>query len=376
MRVLFICNEYPPNLHGGIGSFTRDIAEGLVNAGHSVTIWGIYGKLEKSTCENLNGVTVYRENGLSPKNAFTLLQFILNLNLRLRSFLRKRDFDIIECQEWQGLLPLGLRHKGYVVRLHGAAVFFDKLLNRKGSRLTHLLEALTLKSAKNLIAVSDYCGAETLRLVNLKRRYAVIYNGVDINRLRKFKTPNINPYQIVFANSVLPKKGILELVDAFNHVAEEFPKSTLVVVGKLTYPNIGDLITQRIRPEFRDRIMLTGWLEKAEDVYRYIASAHVCCYPSHMEGFGIAPVEAMALGKAVIFMKNGPGPEVIEDNVSGVLVDTSDPRSIAAGIIKIFKDEDFARRIGENAVVRSSALFDRNTVFINKNVEYYKSIVE
>lgn len=380
MKILYICNEYPPYKHGGIGTFTRDIAEGLVSNGHDVTVWGLYDVIKSAIIENINGVTVFR-NPYSPiKSRFQHLHYIYIINNQLKQFFKKNEFDIIECQEWQGLLPFGLKHSGYIVRLHGAAIFFDKLLQRPGNRLTHWLEKLTIKRAKNIIAVSDYCGRVTLDIIGVNKKYTVIYNGVNTIKLNKIISKDYKLFSIVFANSVLPKKGIFELVDAFNTISQKFPKSTLTIIGKLGYMengiNVKNLILQRLNPQSVGNVKITGWLENAEDVYDNLANAHVCCYPSHMEGLGIAPVEAMALGKAVLFMKNGPGAEVIEDGVSGILADCTNSEDIANKIIELFEGKIDVNSLGENAEQRVKDLFDLDKVFIPKNIAYYKNLAK
>ena len=380
MRILFICNEYPPHKHGGIGSFTRDIAEGLAANGQQVTVWGLYDTVKTLTIENINGVKVIRNNHKPIKSRFNQLHFIFNLNRKLKSFLKKNDFDIIECQEWQGLLPFGINHKGYVTRLHGAAIFFDKILNRPGNRMMHFLEKKTMQKAKNIVAVSDYCGKETLKLVNVNTPYTVIYNAVNKIKLDKFKQIEFKKFSIVFANSVLPKKGVFQLAEAFNLVHQKFPQATLTIVGKLGYQengvNIKDIILSKINPQSLPNVNITGWLNSASDVYHYLSEAHICCYPSHMEGFGIAPVEAMALGKAVLFMNDGPGPEVIEDGVSGILVDCKSSTSIANKIIELFEGKINAEYLGKNAEQRVEAIFELTKVFIPTNITYYKKILK
>lgn len=378
LRFLFICNEYPPIQHGGIGTFTRDLAEGLVNKGHEVTVWGLYAGLKFEVIEKSKGVIVHRLPYLSTVSRIELLWFVLSLNIKLRLFLSSFKFDIIECQEWQGLLPFGLNGK-YVIRLHGATVFFDKLLGKEGNRFTHFLEKLTIRKAKNIVAVSDFCGKETLRLLALSKPYKVIYNSIDTKRISSFRSDQKNEYSIVFVNSVLPKKGIFELAAAFNIISDSYPDSTLVFIGKLGYQefgkNVKELILNQIQPKNRERVIIKGWLENPDDVYKLIANAHVCCYPSHMEGFGIAPVEAMALGKTVIYMKDGPGPEVIEDGVSGFLVDTKSQQAIAEKIIEIFSGKFDLIEIGINARGRALKLFDRDSVSIRNNLDYYTEIL-
>lgn len=382
MKILFICNEYPPNKHGGIGTFTKDLAEVLATNGHEVTVWGCYENQASEVCEVINGVKVIRIPYRKSKSRFNHLKFIIKLNFQLRIFLNKApEFDIIECQEWQGLLPLGLKHKGYVVRLHGASIFFDTLLNRPGNRMMHFFEKLTIKNAPNLVAVSKYCGDVTLNQIHSNQEFTTIYNCVDSEKIENALSQESKNYQnkkIVFANSMLPKKGVFELADAFNLIANKFPEATLTYIGKTGYEengiNIKDLVLNRVKQEFKDRVFILGWLPSIEDVFKHLATAEVCVYPSHMEGFGIAPLEGMASKRPTIFMKNGPGPEVIEDNVSGLLADTKDPKDIAAKIEFVFENPEMAKEYSINAKQRIAMMFEKNTVFYQKNIDYYKRV--
>lgn len=380
MKILYICNEYPPNLHGGIGSFTRDIANGLANTGVSVTIWGLYDNLENDIFETINGVNVHRIKRKFKGGRFDQLKMIWDLNNKLHKFLKTNKFDIIEIQEWQGLIPFGIKHPGYVVRLHGASIFFDKLLKRKGNRLTHFLEKYTIKNAKHIVSVSNYCGQETMKFVAINKPFTTIYNGVDSNKI----CPNLEietvSGRIVFANSMLPKKGIFELAKAFNLIKENQPHATLIYIGKTGFThnelNVRELVFSLIKPEYRKDVEILGWLNSAKEVYDYLNSAEVCVYPSHMEGFGIAPVEGMMLGKPVVFMKGGPGSELINDGETGYLADTLDFKSIASIIENILENPQKSASIGLAALNSAKSLFDLKNVIIPQNYNYYLKILD
>ena len=98
----------------------------------------------------------------------------------------------------------------------------------------------------------------------------------------------------------------------------------------------------------RQRIVFKGPVEH-DALPEVLARAHVCVYPSHMEAQGIVNLEAMAMGKAVVSSHTGPGPEIVQDGVSGLLCNPHDPASIANRIITLMKDHELRRRIGEEA---------------------------
>ena len=106
-----------------------------------------------------------------------------------------------------------------------------------------------------------------------------------------------------------------------------------------------------------------------------ISKAAVCVYPSHIEAFGIACLEGMAAGKAVVTSNTGPGPEVLQDEISGLFCNPFDPRSIAGKVISLLTDPGLRRRLGEQARLRALNLFsidalaERNEIFYQRCLE-------
>lgn len=386
-KILINCYEYPPSIHGGVGTFTRDLAEGLVGKGWEVTVIGIYYDnllpLEKIIEEQINGVRVIR----LPQSKFKLssINIILDrirLFFYIRNLHKKEKFDLFESPESTGWFPFGAPVAPLVVRMHGAQIYFDTELKRQGSRLWHLFEKQIIKKAHHLIAVSDYCGRKTLSLIGQKdRAFDVVYNGIDIQRIdeiaNNIKSKKMDFRNIVFANSVIKKKGIEELIQAFNGIARDYENTRLIVIGKSlknTGPNYFDELRKLVDPQYIDRVVFTGWLDNHYQVIRYLAQAEICVYPSHMEGQGIAPVEAMALKKPVIFMAGGPGPEVVAHNKEGLLVDTKSPKEIEKAIRFYLDNKSIAEEHGKAARRKAEERFDKSN-WIMQNLKLYQKII-
>ena len=89
-----------------------------------------------------------------------------------------------------------------------------------------------------------------------------------------------------------------------------------------------------------------------------------------METLGLVAPEAMAMEKAVIFTKLGPGPEVITDNETGLLCNPHKNSDIANKIIQILENENLAHQLGKKARKIVLEQFDI-TNLIEKNITYY-----
>lgn len=76
-------------------------------------------------------------------------------------------------------------------------------------------------------------------------------------------------------------------------------------------------------------------------------SADIMLFPSRLEGFGIAPAEALACGIPVVTTNASALPEVVDDGQSGFLIDTDDVRGYADKVRILGEDARMRRRFGE-----------------------------
>jgi glycosyltransferase involved in cell wall biosynthesis len=387
MHLGIICNEFPPAPHGGTGSSYCDLAQGISAAGHRVTVVGVYDR------EVLNGLPPDPQ----PSNLrivrlphlpgwfgfrFKMLADRWRLKRWLERAHRRESFDAIESSDYGGWLSSG-GPGGVVtiVRIRGSNLFFDHELNRPGGVVEHELERQCLLRATRLGAVSHYAARRTLELCGQPTRpVTVIYNAVDTEMFSPSDSVATEPGLIVFVNILNPKKGIEQLLDAMNVVCAGHPHARLAVVGQDTQPAAGGRsyvkrLRERVRPEYRDRVEFAGRQDRQTGVIRYLRRANVCCLPSHMETFGIAAVEAMAVGKPTIYSRTGPGPEVLEDGVSGLLCNPFDAGDIAEKITRLLDDPALAARLGQGARARVLAMFNKKD-WIGRNVDYYHQCLE
>ena len=149
LKVLFVCNEYPPSPHGGIGVIVRAIAERLVVSGISVVVLGIDPVVSHDTTENLNGVLVARlANKYRNDVKYRLGRYFLTaepflvrryLSYRLEEAISIHKPDLIESYDWSG--PLWRKPSvPLVVRMHGAHTAYNYYEGKRTSRLLKFFE--------------------------------------------------------------------------------------------------------------------------------------------------------------------------------------------------------------------------------------------
>jgi glycosyltransferase involved in cell wall biosynthesis len=89
-----------------------------------------------------------------------------------------------------------------------------------------------------------------------------------------------------------------------------------------------------------------------------------------MEAMPLAWLEGWAMGKAIVASETGPGPEAIEDGVSGLLCNPHEPDSIAEKIIRLLKDEELRRQLARQARERAVNFFSVESL-TERNEKFY-----
>ncbi len=379
LHIGILSEEYPPSPHGGTGSIYRDLCEGLVEAGHRATVVSCHPRLElKSTVhEVIRGVQIYRIPIFRGRWPYKCRQLVERWRVRrqLRRVHAEDPLSLVESSDYNGWLSGGPGAPvPTVVRIHGSNLLYDAELRRPPARFDIRHEIAGLRRANHLAALSRYAGERTLELAGLHRPCTPIYCGVDTEYFSPDPSVPVENGLIVFVNMINRRKGIEELIDAVNEVFPTRPHARLVAIGADKERTSGkpflEMLKERVRPELRSRVEFPGRLPR-ESVRDWLRRAQIGCYPSHIETFGIAPVEAMAVGKAVIYSRRGPGPEVITDGETGLLCDPSQPGEIAAALSRLLDDPALCRRLGEAARAAVLERFDKRP-WIQRNVEFFE----
>jgi glycosyltransferase involved in cell wall biosynthesis len=147
-------------------------------------------------------------------------------------------------------------------------------------------------------------------------------------------------------------KGYDLLVEASALVLKEVPGTWFVVAGE--GPERQRLEERARRLGVSSRWRLPGWQKRLEPLYH---AFDLFAQPSRNEGMGRAAVEAMACGRAVVASAVGGLPWVVEDGVTGLLVEPEDPEALARALVKLLRDEKTRRRMGEAGLRRAKEHF-------------------
>jgi glycosyltransferase involved in cell wall biosynthesis len=352
VNILFVCNEYPPGPHGGIGTLTRTLARGLASVGHRVAVVGVYPESYPRPAGRASGrderdgeIEVVR----LPESTGTAgwIRSRARLWREVSRRVREDGVELVEAPDWEGWtagwpeLPAPV-----VVRLSGASSFFASEMGRRPARSTFWLERAALRRADFVCSESRYLADATRGLFELARPAdAVLYNPVELCRVDP--TPPRAGSRVVFAGTLTRKKGVFSLFDAWPRIRAVDPTATLDVYGKDTREAGGRSVRALLEARALAGVSFRGQVP-LEDLVSVFAEARAAVLPSYAEGFSLTPLHAMDAGCPVVGTRRGSGPEAIDEGVTGLLADPDRPEEIARAVIRLLADDGLARTLGEN----------------------------
>ena len=248
--------------------------------------------------------------------------------------LRKIQPDIVHTRNWSGMDGiLAAKLAGVKTIIHGEHGW-DMLDPYGTDRKRKLVRKALSLMVDRYVCVSKQIESWLRKDLKIKKEVVQIYNGIDVDRFhpirpdekgrikRKLGFTDEN-FLIGIVGRLDLIKNHLNLFKAFSKVALQHPQARLVVVGdgaerdRLEKEGYKDIIFLGYRSD-------TDVLMKAFDLF---------ILPSFNEGISNTILEAMATGLPVIASNVGGNPELVDDGVTGTLVDPYRPDQMADSII-------------------------------------------
>ncbi|HMA68864.1 MAG TPA: GT4 family glycosyltransferase PelF [Candidatus Mcinerneyibacterium sp.] len=205
----------------------------------------------------------------------------------------------------------------------------------------------------------------------------VVPNGIDIE---KYNVKKINAEQknIGAILRIVPIKDVKTLLRSFKIVTDDFNDANLFLIGPYDenpkyYKECLKLIKNL---NLEDRVIITGKV----DIEKYLGLIDVMVLTSISEGQPLVILESMAAKIPFVATDVGGCKELLygkkSENIgkSGVIVKPVSPVKTATAILNILKDDNLAKRMGENGYKRVQRYYQKK-YFINKYKTFYSSLV-
>jgi glycosyltransferase involved in cell wall biosynthesis len=174
-------------------------------------------------------------------------------------------------------------------------------------------------------------------------------------------------FDIVYFGRMTKGKGIDLLIEAFCHLVTDFPYARLSLIGS------GErlpLLRKRVNElHLSDRVQFTDWLQNDALFSRLVAS-DLFCLPSFSEGLPSSILEAMSIGLPIVATYVGGIPEIIEHNVSGILIPPRDEAALRGALLELANDPLKRVQLREEAFLRWKKIGTKE-VIINQLMKVY-----
>jgi len=339
MRIAQIAPLYedvPPTAYGGTERVIAGLCNGLVRAGHDVTL---FATRTSRTAARL--VPVVDRPLRAHMDAGELLTIAPHLHLRMLHQVQRQaaDFDVIHSHVDLLSLPFtGSTIPPWVITLHGR---------------------LDIPEVQQLLPL--YPWAPFVSISNDQRRaldgvpvdwLATVPNGLDLDRYHR--APRGPSDHLVFVGRISPEKR--------PDLAIEVARRTgwPLRIGAKVDPMDVDYFEREIEPLFEHESMeFVGELSEREKPAFY-AHAAATLFPSDWpEPFGLVMIESLAAGTPVIALRRGSVPEILEHGVSGFICDDVDDMVEAVRHVDDIDPADCRRRARDFGVEQMCRRYER-----------------
>jgi glycosyltransferase involved in cell wall biosynthesis len=187
-----------------------------------------------------------------------------------------------------------------------------------------------------------------------------VHEGIDVEHV--LAAPPVNVHETFFlphhapvvgnVGALVPHKGQRYLIEAAHLVVQQCPDARFIILGE------GELREhlERLVHEhhLQKHVLLPGF---RTDVLGCIKGFDLFVMSSVTEGLGTSLLDAMACSKAIVATRTGGIPEVVEEDVDGLLVRPRDHRELAAAIVRLLNDEAARRAMAAAGFERVRARF-------------------
>jgi len=371
-KLCFISQDYLPNPNGGIGVWVSELAQGLASRGHEISvITRTDGTFDSVDFEE--GVWVHRiVQRHFPERPYAapadLPQLIYDWSASAYAELRRimliRGLDLAAAPIWdvegvvahcEGKIPVLLTlHTTYALALPSKPLwrempgYLDGHVQPVINAEKMLWEQAPLVIANSEAILKDLTAcygsaiaAERLALVphGLKDQYS--------GQMQKSAAASPGTCRILFVGRFEERKGIDVLLSCIPDILAKYSEVSFELIGANDISNFWTDFQKKYQSEsWLSRVSAPGFVSPDELTAAYSA-CDIFVAPSRYESFGLIYLEAMMWGKPCIGTNAGGVPEVVEDKISGLIVNPGDSIELAHALCRLIEEPELQQRFGQ-----------------------------
>lgn len=395
--ICYLSRYYPPFHNGGVGTYTKVLAEGIAKQGYPVYV--ITSDLPEKEM-TINGVKLISiDKTLSPglfdfipqtmNVTKTNLEYSLKASCIVDDLYSKGLIKILESPLWdyEGLISTKIEGLKTFVRLETPLKVAAETQNwvwNNDFELSSRLEKLFIESCTAVIPISKdikktigemyHIHWDTLNVKEIPLGIKENTNGqkllAEINLIPKQDTINV-----LFLGRLERRKGVDILLKAAINICKSHSHVRFIIAGDNTIvfqnnKTVTEIYKSDLLP-FSSQIIFTGEISD-QDKNKLLAECDIFVAPSRYESFGLVYLEAMQLAKPVVGTYVGGVKEIIGSQEIGLLVKKESVKELEDALLELLKDRNLRKKMG----IKGRERYKKNytsEIMINRTIDYYSS---
>jgi lipopolysaccharide heptosyltransferase II len=347
---------------GGVEVGTVDLAGHLIKLGHKAVVVSAGGELVKKL-EEIGAI--HYQLPVHKKSILSIIKMVP----RLVEIIRKEEIDIVHARSrvpaWIAYFACRSTGRVFITTCHGYY---------KRHPFSHVMGW-----AKYVIVLSNVIGRHMIDDFGVPHeRIRLIPRSVDLEKF-KYVSPDEKrraEFNVGIIGRITPIKGHLFFIKAMAEAARVIPRLKIWIIGdapssKEAYKEQVQVLVKRL-----GLWHVTQFLGTQRDIPAIAANLDVLVLATVThEAFGRVILEAQASGVPVVATKVGGVVDIIEDGENGLLVPPSYPKAMAEAVVKIFKDNDLAVSLAENAYKKVRQKYNVE-LMVKKTLDVYQEALE
>ena len=351
MKILYLIPSF--NIFGGTPKKTLDLLE----------YFRADSFIYSYSREYLEHLNYFRESGAKvsfSNRRGTIFSDLLNI-IRI---IDEEGIDIVQTQFFRGeLLGFFVKMLRPNIKL---VIAFVGPFNPTGVK--KILSSIFYRFADSFVFISNYVKKEKVKgFPGIKESSShTIYNGTQLRKSIEGPPKNIEGFKLLDIAGLVDWKNADVLIEAMNIIvnARQKKEIKLIVAGDGPEKN---KLQEKIKDfGLQESIFLLGY---QKNIGGLLDLCDVFVHPAYAEGFGISVIEAMMAEKPVIVSDAGALPELVDNEVSGLVIDAFSPRAWAEAIERLYEDKSFSRFLSENASKKAHKDFS-----VDRFVKSYENV--
>ncbi|MBE4425093.1 glycosyltransferase family 4 protein [Vibrio parahaemolyticus] len=256
------------------------------------------------------------------------------------------DCKLIHVHEGRAIYWALLQHK-----LYGVPYLITRRIDNPLSK--KLFSNLAYRNASALVGLSKEIGKQ-IHQAYPQHPLSIIPSSpisypIDKGIVAKLRQRFDNHFLVIHAANMLKHKGFDVTIQAAHKLQTLAPNIHIALLGD-----------GKERPELEaqaEGLTNISFVGKQNDMGNWFAAANLLIHPSYSEGLGSVILEAMGSGLPVIGTQAGGIPDIIDHNISGLLIPPGDGEALADAIINIAQNAVLRDKLAEGRV-KKIATFD------------------